>query len=901
MRKLSNLAKAYISATILVGVLLLLVSIQQLRWENAWMLLVLMTAASISLIFKVEGSTNRSHYNISFLIYAFALILLGPPETVLIIVVSNLADWIWHRYPWYIQSFNISCYIIGIYLSGLVYRLLNPEGNLSDLYGIISVLAAIAAFTLLNHVMVGIVIWLARGENFSRSGVLAFFPLMLDFTLMAMGAAAGLVWLVNPYAVVLVLLPLYLIYTTLKVPALERQSELDPKTGLFNARYFERALQTELNRANRFDRPLTIVMADLDLLRNINNTYGHLAGDQVLIGVANILKSSVRDYDVVVRFGGEEYAILMPETSPEEAFPRIDTIRQTIEQTEFAIPTSVIPIKATMSFGIAGRIGFDQTPGDIVHNADAALYYAKLKGRNGTYVYSEDGFVGFPDEGERFSPPARLPGDDIRGRQGFSFQPSPLRQVPIVNQAQDEEKEVKPVEKPSTHPRWMVKGYILLVAVFSLGLFSIAAQPVSGNQWWGLGLFALMVVLTEWLSIDIYIRNTAVSTSAAPLLAGVLIYGPIGALVLSLTFAVVAMIKYRSPFSRFVFNFSNQLIAAMLYTLLLQLAGVSFNEIDPVAQLLLCLAFMGLVYFITTSLVTIGMSLDFGQPSRVIWTEKFSWLAPYYLVMGLIAYALVFSYDYAGIFGTTVILVPLLILRFAQVQYINKTRTMVNELKTKNIFLEKGTQEIQRLNEGLLDTLAEVVDLRDPDVLGHSKQVAQYAVMIARKLALPPKQIELVRKAGLLHDIGKLGIAETILFKPELLTPDEYGVVKEHVILGANLLQTCGSLAHLIPIIRHHHEYYNGNGYPDRLVGNNIPLEARIIAVADAIEAMASDRPYRIGLSHIEIMEELKRNSGTQFDPMVVNAFLEIAQIDGEAIIVNASRRTYAPQQMPAN
>ena len=824
-----------------------------------------------------------------------------PPETVLIIVVSNLADWIWHRYPWYIQSFNISCYIIGIYLSGLVYRLLNPEGNLSDLYGIISVLAAIAAFTLLNHVMVGIVIWLARGENFSRSGVLAFFPLMLDFTLMAMGAAAGLVWLVNPYAVVLVLLPLYLIYTTLKVPALERQSELDPKTGLFNARYFERALQTELNRANRFDRPLTIVMADLDLLRNINNTYGHLAGDQVLIGVANILKSSVRDYDVVVRFGGEEYAILMPETSPEEAFPRIDTIRQTIEQTEFAIPTSVIPIKATMSFGIAGRIGFDQTPGDIVHNADAALYYAKLKGRNGTYVYSEDGFVGFPDEGERFSPPARLPGDDIRGRQGFSFQPSPLRQVPIVNQAQDEEKEVKPVEKPSTHPRWMVKGYILLVAVFSLGLFSIAAQPVSGNQWWGLGLFALMVVLTEWLSIDIYIRNTAVSTSAAPLLAGVLIYGPIGALVLSLTFAVVAMIKYRSPFSRFVFNFSNQLIAAMLYTLLLQLAGVSFNEIDPVAQLLLCLAFMGLVYFITTSLVTIGMSLDFGQPSRVIWTEKFSWLAPYYLVMGLIAYALVFSYDYAGIFGTTVILVPLLILRFAQVQYINKTRTMVNELKTKNIFLEKGTQEIQRLNEGLLDTLAEVVDLRDPDVLGHSKQVAQYAVMIARKLALPPKQIELVRKAGLLHDIGKLGIAETILFKPELLTPDEYGVVKEHVILGANLLQTCGSLAHLIPIIRHHHEYYNGNGYPDRLVGNNIPLEARIIAVADAIEAMASDRPYRIGLSHIEIMEELKRNSGTQFDPMVVNAFLEIAQIDGEAIIVNASRRTYAPQQMPAN
>jgi putative nucleotidyltransferase with HDIG domain len=591
----------------------------------------------------------------------------------------------------------------------------------------------------------------------------------------------------------------------------------------------------------------------------------------------------------------------MPETRPEEAFPRIDMIRQTIEQTEFAIPTSVTPIKATMSFGIAGRIGFDQTPSDIVHNADAALYYAKLKGRNGTYVYSDEGFVGLPDAEDRFSPTNRPPEGEIRSRQGYSFQPSPLRQAPIVNQIEEEEEEaVEPAPKPAAHPRWMVNGYILMVAVASLTLFVFAEKPSVRGEWWGLGLFAVMVVLTEWLSIDIYIRNTAVSTSAAPMLAGVLIYGPVGALVLSLTFASVAMIKYRSPISRFVFNFSNQLIAAMVYILLLQLAGVQYSSLDLFVQLMLCLAFMGLVYFITTSLVTVGMSLDFGQPWQVIWTDKFSWLAPYYLVMGLIAYALVFSFEYAGFLGTTVILVPLLLLRFAQVQYINRTRLMVNELKAKNIVLEKGAQEIQRLNEGLLDTLAEVVDLRDPDVLGHSKQVAQYAVMIARKLGLPPKQIELVRKAGLLHDIGKLGIAETILFKPDLLTPEEYSLVKQHVIMGANLLQACTSLAQLIPIIRHHHEYYNGLGYPDKLAGNMIPLEARIIAVADAIEAMASDRPYRIGMSHIEIMDELRRNSGTQFDPMVVNAFLEIAQIDGEAIIVNAARKGVLTQQIPA-
>ena len=179
-------------------------------------------------------------------------------------------------------------------------------------------------FTLINHFLVGMVLWFVRQESLAKSGVMKFFPLMLDFTFWAIGASAALIWRIEPIAVVLVLIPLYLLYSTLKVPALERKTEVDPKTGLFNAEYFASNLKSELNRANRFDRPMTVVMADLDLLRNINNTYGHLAGDEVLIGVANIIKDNVREYDIVARFGGEEYAILMPETRPAEAFPRIE-------------------------------------------------------------------------------------------------------------------------------------------------------------------------------------------------------------------------------------------------------------------------------------------------------------------------------------------------------------------------------------------------------------------------------------------------------------------------------------------------------------------------------------------------------------------------------------------------
>lgn len=902
MRALTLKTQIFILTTILLGVCLLAWNLSRLEVGNTWMLLTLTAGASISLILKVEGSTSRSHYNISFLIYAFSFTLLGLEKTVLIILISNLIDWAWHKYPWYIQLFNISTYLIAINAAGLVLVWINPEQHLYSLEAVLGVLAAIAVFTLINHFLVGVVIWLARGEPFSKSGVFDVFPLVLDFTLLGMGVVAAIVWLANPYAMILALLPLYLIYSTLRVPALERQSELDPKTGLYNARYFEHALQNELNRANRFDRPLTIVMADLDLLRNINNTYGHLAGDQVLIGVANILVKSVRDYDIVVRFGGEEYAILMPETTPEEAFPRVETIRETIEKTEFNVPTSATPIRITMSFGIAGRTGFDQKPSDIVHNADAALYYAKLKGRNGTYLYSDEGFVGLHEKSDASALPSERQAQYREVDTRYTYEASQLRPPPamiqpVVKETLTEVETPKKTVQSKPRARWVVNVYIAALAVVAVSLISIANISLSGVDWAGLGLFAMIVLLTEWLSIDIYARNTAVSTSAAPMLAGSLLFGAPGALLLSFIFAGVALVKYRSPFSRFVFNFSNQFIAAMMYLLLLQFSGATIVDMDPVSQLLVCAAFMGMVYVLTTALIAFGMSLDFGQPARLIWTEKYSWLASYYLALGLIAYALIFSYQQAGLFGTVVILVPLLLLRLSQVQYLERTKSIVNELKTKNLALEKSTEEIQRLNDGLLDTLAEVVDLRDPHVLGHSRQVAHYAVLIATRLGLPPKQIDLIRRAGLLHDIGKLGIAENILFKPDKLNSEEYSIVKEHVRLGADLLKMSNSLNPLIPIIRHHHEYYNGNGYPDGHIGNNIPLEARIIAVADAIEAMASDRPYRSGMSHDEIIAELKRNSGTQFDPMVVNAFIEIAKLDGESVIVNAARKVALQDQ----
>jgi putative nucleotidyltransferase with HDIG domain len=606
---------------------------------------------------------------------------------------------------------------------------------------------------------------------------------------------------------------------------------------------------------------------------------------------------------VVARFGGEEYVILMPETTPQQAFFRVEMIREAIEQAEFTVPTSVTPIKVTMSFGVAGRESYNQAASDIIHNADAALYHAKLRGRNRTYIYTPDGyenfFKGIAEESAQAAPATVLENnapDPDHYTQPNGFPPMAKtasdEAAPSPGAEPTEEAPNTPIKPVKTRPKWAVDAYIGALAIIAVLLFAWLYRPIQMFDWFGLGIFSVLVILTEWMAVDIYVRNTAVSTSAAPILAGTLLYGPVGALVLSVSFALVALVKHRSRINRFIFNSSNQMIAGLTYTGLIAFSGPAFTTWPAPVQLLLTVFSAFIVYILTTAPIALAMDLDLGLPFRQVWQEQFSWLAPYYVTMGLIAYAFIFSYQNAGLLGVLVILVPLLLLRLSQKQYIDRTKVIVNELKEKNLKLERNAEEIIRLNEGLLNTLAELIDVRDPYVLGHSKQVAYLSVRIAQKMGLPHKQVDQLRKAGLLHDIGKLGISESILLKPTRLNRDEYDIVRGHAILGSEILKTSHGLSNLVPIVRHHHERFDGSGYPDQLKSNNIPISSRIIAVADAFEAMASDRPYRKALGFEQILAELQRNSGSQFDPLIIKAFIDIIQTEGDKIMINSIGRS---------
>ena len=209
-----------------------------------------------------------------------------------------------------------------------------------------------------------------------------------------------------------------------------------------------------------------------------------------------------------------------------------------------------------------------------------------------------------------------------------------------------------------------------------------------------------------------------------------------------------------------------------------------------------------------------------------------------------------------------------------------KVRERTQQLGQKNRALRKGYIETIR-------ALAEAVDAKDAYTRGHSERVAVYASRIARELNLEKTLIERVYFSGLLHDVGKIGIPDAIITKPARLTEDEYHEIKKHPEIGAKILEPVEMLSEIAPCVRHHHEWFDGStrGYPDRLRGEQIPLPSRIILVADTVEAMTSNRPYRKVLPLTVVIDELRKYSGRQFDPKVVDAFMRLLEQQGDDFI----------------
>ena len=886
--QLSRGAKIYLTAVAALAAAVAVPQFVELTpARQDWLeFLLLAGAAAVAQLFVVKTPRDQSyHTSIVFIMPAVFLLPLGL--VVLMAVVQHVPEWLKVRYPWFIQSFNICNHTINLVAAwGTVQFVLDawPGGQRTSIA--VAALAASAVYVGLNHVLLGVMLKLGRGHSFRETGLFSFESLTTDLVLAGLGSVLTLLWTDNPWLIPAVIAPLILIHRSLSVPALQEEARVDPKTGLYNARHFSAELREELARAERFERPMSIVMADLDLLRDINNSYGHLAGDAVLKGIAEIFLSQLRHYDVPARFGGEEFAILLPETTPDQALEIAERIRRAVADTRFEVETSSEPIRATVSLGVAGYPKHGADANELVHQADLAVYRAKLQGRNRVLTASSEPLLAPADRGAR---PPTLPVSD-----------KPAAPAPrgIGPEAELERQDSSRPHAPAG-PRFVALSPLLaavVVIVSAGGLVAGSLGLVLGSVDNVIGLLAVVALVAggQALALEFEGGTGSISVSAVGVLAGVAIFGTDAALPVAIATAAVAWSWGRSPIYYLLFNVGALTLASIA-------AAVVFwptahdTDMQRVLMIVAGIVAGGVYYVVNTGLTSAAMALEGHNSWRRVWKERFAWLFPHYFAFGAVAAAIALAFHAIGFIGLAIFVLPLLLMRKTMAAYLGHTERSTKKLRqaaqtiqTQNVSLEQANRLLRERSTASMESLSATVDARDAYTAGHSRRVQQLALAIGRELGLSQAELDLLGHAALFHDIGKLAVPDAILLKPSSLTDDEWSLMQRHSDEGARIIDRLGFLHDAVPAIRHHHERFDGTGYPEGLAGEDIPLGARIIHVADALDSMLTTRIYRAARPAHDALDELRRGSGTQFCPRCVTALERLLQGELETERVRA-------------
>ena len=382
-------------------------------------------------------------------------------------------------------------------------------------------------------------------------------------------------------------------------------------------------------------------------------------------------------------------------------------------------------------------------------------------------------------------------------------------------------------------------------------------------------------------------RSSAISVAFAVKIAAYVLFGtPVAMWTTLVVVAVNAYTPKPKPARKVFFNFGQLALSTFFASSTYQLLG---GMVPPGAFVptMLAVAVSAVVYFVMNSALTAGV-IALTSEARFfdVWAQNFAWMPVNYLATAVNGAALALAYQSLGLVGVLVFVLPLTIAWYSFRLYMAKStqlRQRNQELVATNERLQRTSERLESSHVSVIAALLGSLAAKDRYTQGHSQATMHHALAVARSLGLGPDEIAAVNLGALFHDIGKIGIPEHILRKPTQLTEEEWSEMKTHPIIGANLIGEVPNLEQIRPIVLAHHEHYDGTGYPHGLKGDQIPLAAQIISVADTYEAMTSTRPYRPALSHETAVAELRRVSGTQLNPLVVDAFirqLEMAPAD---------------------
>lgn len=418
-----------------------------------------------------------------------------------------------------------------------------------------------------------------------------------------------------------------------------------------------------------------------------------------------------------------------------------------------------------------------------------------------------------------------------------------------------------------------VRGRLYIAAVFLSGV-AMVVESVYGIRASGLGYQWLLLTLLTWVSGPFAIKvptiSATISVSEAFIFTSILLYGPGPATItVALDGLFTSIYRRNTAPRRILFNVGEPAVSCWVGGhLFFLIAGVPPLAVaqGQILELFLPVMLLGGAYFLLNSgLTAFAVWFESGTSPLEVWRKHFAWLSVNYFGGASIAVLLAVNMQVVNL-GSLVAIVPLLAILYLT-------------FKSWTKHLEDSHKHLTELNElymSTVESLATAVDAKDQVTHGHIRRVQTFSVRLARALGITSEvEIKAIEAAALLHDMGKLAIPDYILNKPGKLTPNEYEKMKLHAAAGAEILSAVKFPYPVVPIVRHHHEAWDGSGYPDGIKGSDIPIGARILSVIDCFDALTSDRPYRPAMTTDEALEIIKERQGALYDPIVVGAFVK--------------------------
>lgn len=413
-----------------------------------------------------------------------------------------------------------------------------------------------------------------------------------------------------------------------------------------------------------------------------------------------------------------------------------------------------------------------------------------------------------------------------------------------------------------------------IIAMFFLYYLTQNSEPIN------LRLFIFLIILSIIVeSLLIPLPNVgAISVGFGVILATIVLGGPLTAFIVNGIGVMFRYVKLPKVGKDHIFNrpIYKTLFNGAQYSICAGLSGIAYVELGKgqvgtsgiSLQLLPILTLIFTYLLMNTLIFSILMSILSKKAFVKIWIKNISETALNSLAVGTLGTLIALGYIWDKELAVILLFGPLLLARYSYKLYFDM----------KNTYMET------------VSALTNTLEAKDKYTRGHASRVQNYAVILAKALKLADNKVEIIRTAAILHDIGKIGIKDTILNKPGKLTDEEFLEIRRHPTIGADIIKDVNYLKKVERAVRHHHERYDGFGYPDKLKGDEIPLEAAILSIADVYDAITSNRPYRKALTKEFALSEIRKNAGTQFHPELAGTFVKVMEEnDKEGAVQNVS------------